>query len=381
METTHIVLLGAGHANVQVLKSFGDKPAPGIRLTLITPDTHTPYSGMLPGLIAGLYSFDDAHIDVRPLCAFANAQLHLGCATGIDQAAKAVICDNHVPIPYDILSIDTGATPNTGTVPGAAEYAIAVKPISRFLDRFEALRSRVMEAKDERRIAVVGGGAGGVELMLALERRLRGELSEAGRDRAQLGLTLVTASERILREFPMSFSERFKKILAKRRIGLMTGIPASRVERGHVQLSGVGRVLADEILWVTEAGAPGWLQSAGLPLSEKGFLQVDSHLRAKGMETIFGAGDVIAFGPRDLPKSGVYAVRAGPVLAENIRRLIAGEDLTTFEPQREALYLISTGDRFAIGTRNDFVFSGHWVWRWKDWIDRRFMARFKDLPI
>jgi selenide,water dikinase len=131
-----VVLVGAGHAHVQVFKRFGMKPVPGVRLTLITSEVHTPYSGMLPGLINGHYSFDEAHIDTGPLCRFAGARLYQSTATGIDRAAKTVICDNRPPVPYDILSIDTGSTPNTAGVPGAAEHAIPVKPISGFLERF-----------------------------------------------------------------------------------------------------------------------------------------------------------------------------------------------------------------------------------------------------
>jgi selenide,water dikinase len=155
----------------------------------------------------------------------------------------------------------------------------------------------------------------------------------------------------------------------------------TRVEKDRLNMEGRAPLAADEILWVTEARAPGWLKASGLSLDERGFLCVDENLRALGQRDIFAAGDMIAFTPRRLPKSGVYAVRAGPVLAENIRRHIGGQPLTAFKPQRTAMYLISTGEKHAIGTRNGFVASGWWVWRFKDWIDRRFMARFKDLPV
>jgi selenide,water dikinase len=375
-----IVLLGAGHAHVQVLKSFGEEPVPGARLTLITPETHTPYSGMLPGLIAGHYGFEDAHIDVRPLCDFAGARLILDKARGIDTASQTVQCGNEPSVPYDVLSIDTGSTPNTASVPGASEHTIPVKPISQFLDRFEKLKERVLDAGGKRRIAVVGGGAGGVELTLSLEQRLRRELSEAGRDPAGLHFFLVNADKHILAGFPERFRKRFEAILRERGIDLIAGAPVTRVEEGLLQIEGKGAERADDILWVTAAQAPDWLEETGLRLSDKGFLAVDEFLRAEGTQDVFGAGDVIAFGPRSLPKSGVYAVRAGPVLAENIRRLVAGRALIPYQPQAEAMYLVSTGERYAIGTRNGLVFGGRWVWRWKDWIDRRFMAKFKDLP-
>lgn len=375
-----VVLVGAGHANVQVLKRFGMRPLPGVRLTLITREVHTPYSGMLPGLIAGVYAFDEAHIDTGPLCRFAGARLYQTAATGIDRRAKTVICDNRPPVPYDILSINIGSTPNTGSVPGAGEHAIPVKPIDGFLARFGALRARVLAAGGESRIALVGGGAGGVELMLAVERRLRRDLREARHDPGKLGLTLITADERILPSFPKRFSDRFEAVFRQRGIDLIVGAAVTGVERGLLLLAGRAPRVADEILWVTQAKAPDWLSSTGLPLDEKGFLRVDETLRAEGTEDIFAAGDMVAFTPRALPKSGVYAVRSGPVLAENISRLLTGRVLSAYKPQRDAMYLVSTGEPYAIGTRNGLVFSGRWVWRWKDWIDRRFMAKFNEPP-
>jgi selenide,water dikinase len=349
-----------------------------VRLTLITREVHTPYSGMLPGLIAGRYSFDEAHIDTGPLTRFAAARLYQSTATGIDVSGKRVVCDNRPPVPYDVLAIDTGSTPNTATVSGAAEHAIAVKPISRFLSHFEALMERVRGSGGYRRIAVVGAGAGGVELMLALEARLR--QAADGYDTAGLNFTLVTETQEILPGFPAAFARRFRNVLDWRRIDVLTGARVTGVDTGRLLIEGRAPLPADEVLWATGAGAPGWLESTGLALDDDGFLKVGSTLQAEGHDDIFGAGDVISFIPRKLPKSGVYAVRTGPVLAENIRRLLAGEKLKQYTPQLDALYLVSDGLGKAVGTRNRVTFSGAWVWRWKDRIDREFMQRFNDLP-
>ncbi|HEY7646291.1 MAG TPA: selenide, water dikinase SelD [Hyphomicrobiales bacterium] len=369
-----VVLIGAGHAHVQVLRRFGMKPLPGVRFTLITREVHTPYSGMLPGLVAGRYAFDEAHIDTGPLARFAGARLYQSAATGIDLAARRVICDNRPPVPYDILSIDSGSTPNTAAVPGADEHAIPVKPIDRFLARFEALKTRVAE-RPASHIAMVGAGAAGVELLLSIERRLRREF-----DPGTLSFTLISGAETILPSFPKSFRRRFEAICAERGIEIVAGHLVEKVERGLLHLAGRGTIEADEILWTTEARPPDWLETTGLPLDDDGFVRVDNHLQAEGVPDVFAAGDIIAFGPRPLPKSGVYAVRAGPVLAENIRRTLTGRSLTPYKPQADAMYLVTNGEDYAIGARNGFSFAGHWVWRWKDWIDRRFMARFNELP-
>jgi len=375
-----VVLVGAGHSHVTVLRMFGMKPIPGVRLTLISREVHTPYSGMLPGLIAGHYGFDDAHIDTGPLARFAGARLYQDEAVDLDLAGRYVICRRRPPVPYDLLSLNIGSTPNTADVPGASEHAIPVKPIDGFLRRFEALQARVLARKGRTAVALVGAGAGGVELLLAVEHRLRQEVTRTGFDPGGLSFVLVSDVPDILPNFPAAFRARFHAILAGRGIAVITGAAVTRVEAGRLMLAGYGPLAANEILWTTQAAPARWLAKAGLPLDARGFLRVDQTLRVVGRDDVFAAGDTIAFSGRELPKSGVYAVRAGPALAENIRRTLIGRSLRRFRPQREALYLISTGGRHAVGTRNGLVVEGDWVWRWKDWIDRRFMRKFNELP-
>src|SRR5919109_2948888 len=167
-----VVLVGAGHSHVRVLRMFGMDPMPGVRLTLITRQVHTPYSGMLPGLIAGHYSYDTSHIDTGPLCRFASARLYHAEVVGLDLAGKQVVCRGRPPVPYDVLSINIGSTPSAREVPGAVDRAIPVKPIDGFLARFKAARGRILARGGRARIGVVGAGAGGVELVLALHYRL-----------------------------------------------------------------------------------------------------------------------------------------------------------------------------------------------------------------
>jgi len=375
-----VVLVGAGHSHVTVLRMFGMKPIPGVRFTLISRELHTPYSGMLPGLIAGHYGFDDAHIDTGPLARFAGARIYQDEVVDIDLEARRVICRDRPPVPYDLLSLNNGSTPNTANVAGAGEHAIPVKPIDGFLARFEALIARVLARKGRTRLVLVGAGAGGVELLLAVEHRLRRELAQAGFDAGGLSFVLVSDTPEILPSFPASFRARFHAILAARGILVVVGASVSHVEAGRLTIDGYSPIEADEILWTTQAAPARWLAKSGLPLDSEGFLTVDDTLRVVGRDDVFASGDTIAFSTRALPKSGVYAVRAGPVLADNIRRSLTGRSLTRFRPQRDALYLVSTGEKSAVGTRNGLTFEGGWVWRWKDWIDRRFMRRFNKLP-
>lgn len=375
-----VVLVGAGHAHIAVMRMFGMTPLPGVRLTIISREVHTPYSGMLPGLVAGLYTFDDAHIDTGPLARFAGARLYQDEVVGLDLDSRKVICRHRPPVSYDLLSLNIGATPDTDRIPGAAEHAIPVKPIDGFLHKFETLRARVLARRGRARIALIGAGAGGVELLLSIERRLRQDVVAAGFATSDLSFVLVSDVPEILPSFPAGFRARFRSILATRGIEVIIQAPVVRVQPGRLVLEGRAPVEADEILWTTQAAPARWLAGTGLPCDERGFLAVDDTLRVAGHEAIFAAGDTIAFTARKLPKSGVYAVRAGPVLAGNIRRTLTGQKLRRFRAQRDALYLVSTGERYALGTRNGLVWEGPWVWRWKDWIDRRFMTKFNVLP-
>jgi len=193
-----IVLIGGGHSHVGVLKRFAMKPVPGVRLTLICRDTHTPYSGMLPGYVAGHYSYDDVHIDLSRLAEYAGARFYRAEAIGIDRASKRVICKGRPDVPYDILSINIGSSPRVNDVEGALEYAVPVKPITGFNNRWLALLTRIENHVGPLTIGVVGAGAGGVELTLALQYPLEKELGQRGQDSRPLHLHLFDAPDEIL---------------------------------------------------------------------------------------------------------------------------------------------------------------------------------------
>ena len=375
-----IVLVGAGHSHVSVLRMFGMRPMSGVRLTLITRQVHTPYSGMLPGMIAGLYDHDQAHIDTGPLTQFAQARLYHSEVIGLDLAAKQVICRDRPPVPYDLVSINIGSTPSARQVLGVAEHAIPVKPIDGFIARFEEARGRVMKSKGRSRIGVVGGGAGGVELLLSLHRRLTRDVAAAGFDPTGLAFTLITSSDELLTTFPARMRRRFAVLLHERGIRVVAGGKATEVRTDAVLVEGNGSIALDEVFWTTRAAPAPWLAETGLALDGEGFIRVTQALQSVSHADVFAAGDIASIDGHAPPKSGVYAVRSGPPLAGNLRRMLEGRRLARYEPQREALYLISTGERYALGARNGFTFEGAWVWTLKDFIDRRFMAKFNELP-
>ncbi len=373
-----IVLIGGGHSHVGVLRMFAMRPLPGVRLTVICTDTDTPYSGMLPGYIAGHYGFDEVHIDLRRLAWFAGARYYRDEVTGIDRAARKVICRRHPPVSYDALSINIGSTPQLGQVPGASEHAVPVKPIRRFNERWLALFERVRSHAGTTTIAVVGAGAGGVELTLAMQYRLRRALVERGRNPDELRFHLFSADEQILPTHNARVRRAFQGVLVKRGVTVHRRAEVIRVAAGGLQTRSGEALEADEIVWVTQAGGAPWLAETGLALDEQGFIRVNESLQSETDPLIFAAGDCVAMRGRPLEKAGVFAVRMGRPLAENLRRSVTGQALVSYRPQSRWLALISTGDRHAVVSRGALYARGDWVWRWKDWIDRRFMRKLSE---
>jgi selenide,water dikinase len=367
-----LVLVGGGHAHVHVLKSFGMRPVPGVRLTLIARDVETPYSGMLPGYVAGHYRFDECHIDLRRLARFAGARLIHDEAVGLDRSARQVLCRAHPSIRYDLVSLDIGSTPRLGDIPGATEHTVPVKPIADFAARWEALLERARDM-GKLRLGIVGGGAGGVELAMSAQHRLTGLLNTPPE------ITLITR-EGLLPSHNEAVRQRVKTIFRERNIRAVTGNPVARVQAGRLLTEGGSEIEFDEALWVTEAAGAPWLAETGLPLDKRGFLLIDDTLRSPADFAVFAAGDIATMPAHPREKSGVYAVRAGPPLADNLRRTLAGRRLHRWRPQRQALALIGTGDRRAIASRGRHEAYGAPLWWLKEWIDRRWMRKYTELP-
>jgi selenide,water dikinase len=376
-----IVFVGGGHSHVGVLKRFGMAPEAGVRLTLICTDVHTPYSGMLPGYVSGHYSYDEAHIDLGRLAVFAGARLFCDDVIGIDRANGKVLCRNRPPVPYDRLSINIGSTPQLRGVPGAEAFTTPVKPINRFNARWLALLARVAQhTAGILRIAVVGAGAGGVELVLSMQYRLLRELKAKGRSAALIEFHLLSAADAILPTHNAWVQHKFVTVLAQRGVHVHLRAEVTRAEAGRLHCANGLMLEVDEVMWVTQAGGAPWLQSTGLALNASGFIVVNDQLQSVTDPHIFAAGDIAAMQNFPLEKAGVFAVRMGVPLADNLRRSVQGRPLRAYRPQSTWLALISTGDRYAVASRGRLGFWGAWVWRYKDSIDRRFMDKFATFP-
>ena len=380
---TDIVLVGGGHSHVAVLKRFGMRPVAGARLTLASRDMLTPYSGMLPGLVAGHYQPEEAHIDLRRLSRFANARVIHGPVTGIDLGARKVLAAGRPPIGFDILSLDIGSQPEIGEIEGAKEHALGVKPIDVFRKRWAEVERECLERGGRLRVAVIGGGAGGSELALSLRYRLRTLLERAGVPDG-VDITLLADTGEVVESHAPAVRRRMTRLLAERGVRLLAGHPVVAVQPGRVEAvtAGAGRVAVDcdLAIAVTHASAPEWLSASGLDLDDAGFIRIRETLQSTADPCVFAAGDIASFDARPLPKSGVYAVRQGPVLAENLVRFAAGRTLRPYRPQPLTLALISSGDRKAVASWGRLALEGRWVWRVKDWIDRRWMRKYQELP-
>ena len=373
---TDVVLVGGGHSHVEVLRHFAMSPPPGVRLTLVSRDLLTPYSGMLPGLVAGHYRPEEAHIDLRRLAGFAGARLFRGSAKGLDLERSRVLIAERPPLAFDYLSLDIGSLPCREHIEGAAQWALPVKPVDAFLEGLAGLEARVRRRRAPLRLLIVGAGAGGIELALALRRRLgEAALGEGPR------ITVAGADAEALPGHGPGARRRLRAALARAGVELRCRHRVTALCETRAEIEGAPPLAFDAAILATHASPAPWLADTGLELDAAGFVRVRSTLQSISHERVLAAGDIAGFAERPLAKSGVYAVRAGPVLAENLRRLVRGEQARPFRARRRVLSLVSTGRPHAVASWGRFSLEGEWAWRLKDRIDRRWMRRYQDLPV
>lgn len=382
---TRIVLVGAGHTHIQVLRHWIMHPAPAVDATLVVDTPIAVYSGMAPGLAAGQYERHELEIDAVPLARRAGVRVVLAPCVGVEAAGRRVLVDGRAPIAFDAASFDVGSTVAALDLPGVREHAIPTRPINRLAaeveGRIEALTSGGARTDERReraaqpRIVVVGSGAGGIELAFCIDARLRG-----------LGLeprtTIVEAGDGILPGYHPSLARRIEAAARRRGIETRLGAEVAAVEAGAVRLAGGDRLGADLTFWVTGAAAPAVFRGSDLPLDDGGFVLARSTLQVEGHDRIFAVGDCATLIDHpERARAGVYAVRMGPYLVDNLERLLAGRRLRRYRPQSDFLSLLNLGDGTAVGAKWGRSFEGRWVMRLKDRIDRQFMDRFQALDV
>ena len=367
-----LLLIGGGHSHVEVIRQFARRPVAEICITLVSPSTHTPYSGMLPGLIAGHYSFRQCHIDLPALARTADCRYVAAAINGVHADSGLAFCDNGETLAYDIASIDIGSTPATLGIAGATRHGLKVKPTEHFLREWDKIVKRAAHGSlpEGFRIVVAGGGAAGVEVLLSVQHRLLRSGFTTGR------YALVTDGNDLLPGHNEKTRGYFHRILKERGVAVHLGQAVVAVTRDAIVSASGQKIDADLVIWATGAAPAMWPDACDLAVDERGFIRVDQTLQVIGRPNLFASGDIASMEHFPRPRSGVYAVRQGPPLFENLRCALEERPLHRYQPQPLALALISTGNRYAVASRGRLFARGAWMWRWKDWIDRRFMKRY-----
>lgn len=364
----HLILVGGGHAHVAVLADWIENGLPCERATLLTPHRHLRYSGMVPGWIAGQYARDEGLVDVGALAERAGAQLLLGPCTGIDPEARWVKTGGGQVLEYDVVSFDTGGVGRAQQILGkdakTDRRLLDIRPIGRFVERLE-------ERAEAQRIAIVGGGAGGVEIAFALNNR--------GGSGGAAKVTLVTGAEGLLPTLSKAVRRKVARELIRQNITLVMGEDA-QLEEGNLVTASGSLEPQDLIIAALGSGAPDWPAAGGLAVDKAGFIAVDRHQRSTSHANVFAVGDAASRQDRSVTHSGVHAVMAGPVLARNLRAQMQGRPPRgVYYPRPAHLYLLNTGNSSAILSYGPLAASGAWVSKLKDAIDKRWISQYASL--
>jgi selenide,water dikinase len=366
-----LLLVGAGHAHLEILRRFHRHPLPGVELAVVSLGPLHYYSGMVPGYLQGTYREAEIAVRVPDLAARADGSFVAGRAIGVIPDRCQVRVETAAGerlISYDLVSFAVGSDTAGAGDPEVAGEAQRVKPLARVRDLRRRLLALAENGKREVPLAVVGGGAAGVEVALAAAAVLG----------SRARITLLDAGPEILAGYRQRFRRRARAILAERGIAVETGRRVAAVHAEEVLTADGGQVPSRLTVWLTGAVAWPLFQSSGLPLDEQGFLWIDAALRSVADPSIFAVGDcgTLASHP-DTPKAGVYAVREGPVLWASLRAAIVGGEPPRYTPQSGFLSILNTGDGRALLDYKGIVSHSRWAWRLKDAIDRRFMARYQ----
>ena len=334
----------------------------GARATLLTPHSALRYSGTVPGWIAGQYDRDFGLVDLAGLAERAGVRLILDHCVAINPDARCVTIGSGESLDFDVASIDTGGVGRAASVLGADPRLLDIRPIDSFVTRLEV-------APKAARIAVVGGGAGGVELAFALNNRAGLQADE---------VIFVTGKQGLLPDFSQGVAGAVAKELARQNITMIA--EDARIESGNLMVGDHPLEPVDAIIAALGSAAPSWPGEGGLTCDRRGFIAVDQHQRSISHPHIFAAGDVAARQDRTVPHSGVHAVHAGPVIAANLRAAMRGEAASErYIPRPASLYLLSTGRGEAIATYGPLAAKGRWAARLKHWIDNRWLAKYAAL--
>jgi selenide,water dikinase len=369
----HVLLAGGGHAHAVALRQLVKRPpAPGLRLTLIAPSTHNLYSGALPGVISGHWTEDAIGVPLPPLCKAAGVEFNQDSIVSIDASSKTVRLANGELISFDLASLDVGSGIRELSVSGSKQDVVAIRPIAPFLKHLTEALATIKTGKRPPSIIVIGGGLAGIEVALALQYRLHRE------NISDPQVTLVDASEAIAASNSPALRRRLEHALDRAGVSLCLNTRLQAVENGSANLSSGETIEAALVVNCAGSAPHPWIGQSDLN-TVNGRVEIDACLRSTSHPHIWAAGDTSHFKPKPVEPAGVFAVRAGPIIAENIRRFSRNAPLTAFSPQTDYLKLVSLGEKRAIAEKFGFTMEGGWVWKLKKSIDFSFL-REHSLP-
>ena len=370
----HIVLLGIGHTNAHIVRMWAMHPLPDTDLTCISDSGIATYSGFLPAVLAGQLPPDAMAIDLVRLCAAAGARLITQRVTGLDRNNRQVLFDDRPPVSWDVLSIGIGSVPQMPQAGSDAASLVTIKPMRTFVDRLTSVVARLTDSDEPLKVIVVGAGAAGVEVTQCLPARLRSLTDRS------VHITLVNRGSELLPGCIPATSQRVQRLIEERGHTILLNNTVIQVGDDAVQLQTGTDLPADVVIWATAATAPGLLSRFDLLKDDRGFLLTDQCLQSTSGDPVFAVGDTGTMQHGAVPKAGVYAVRQGPILWDNIQRLLNDKPLVPYEPQKSFLKLLNMGDGTAVGEWHGFCFGGRFALWLKQRIDQQFMDKYQLLP-
>ncbi|BAQ65379.1 FAD-dependent oxidoreductase [Geminocystis sp. NIES-3709] len=372
----NLVLVGGGHSNAIVLKLWSKKKVSGVKLTLISNAQNTPYSGMLPGYIAGCYNYEESHINLVKLAEIAGIELVIDEVINIDADKKIVSCKSGQKFSFDIISLDIGSIPKNSQIEGANLYTIPIKPVPLFLTKWAEIVNLAQSNPDNKiSISIIGGGAGGVELALNIHQKLNSILSLQ-----KININLLHKGDRIVENHPISVSNKLTKNLDNRNINLYLNTVVTSVENQDIILDSNIKIFSDYIFLVTQPSAPLWLQNTSIETDKDGFILVNNSLQSVNYPYIFASGDIANIVNYSCPKAGVFAVKQGIPLYKNLCNFLTNQPLKLYYPQQHYLNIIGTGNKNAVASWGKISIESPIIWYWKKYLDYNFMKQFTYFP-
>jgi NADH dehydrogenase FAD-containing subunit len=368
-QPSQLVLVGAGHAHVQLLAHWAKQPILNVRITLVAPHPQQIYAGMVSAVIAGHSVLEQSMIALEPLVRNSGVRWLTRSLRSLDAQNQQLHLDDGSVLDYDWLSVNTGAVQSRSllekTLPGVREHGLFVRPVENFM----SLWSKVVEMGHQRalRIAVIGAGTAGIELAMATRHRL-----------PNAAITLLSAQAFPGAQYSAKAQQMLLKAIRQRRITVIQEA-AVRITDQEVVLASGARLACDVPLIAIGSHPASWLATSTLALDEAGFIAVDGFQRSTSHANIFAVGDASSRQDRFLPRNATHAMRVGPNLAYNLAAAVQSRPMRQHQPSAQAWQLIFCGDGDAIAVGRWFCFQGRWVGWLKQWLDRQWVGRFRVL--